>query len=321
LTAFPSAALLAVALAVTATSARADTYPARPVELIVPFAAGGGSEFFARVLSEGLQKGLGQPFVVLNRPGANTNVGTLALVRAKPDGYTLGIASVGLAANPSLYKRLAFEPLSDLEPISLIANAPTVLVVPPELPVKTLPEFIAYAKARPGDLNYASYGMGSGPHLATELFQAKTGVKMVHVPYGGGGPAALGAMTNQVQALFSSVLPVLGMITGGKLKPIAIASERRSALLSDVPTFAESGLDYRTGTWFGVLAPAKTPEAIIDQLHKASVDILQDPGVRAKVAEQGADVVASSPAEFRAFIKDETERLAGVIRGAGIQLD
>jgi tripartite-type tricarboxylate transporter receptor subunit TctC len=321
LTAFPSAALLAVALAVTATSARADTYPARPVELIVPFAAGGGSEFFARVLSEGLQKRLGQPFVVLNRPGANTNVGTLALVRAKPDGYTLGIASVGLAANPSLYKRLAFEPLSDLEPISLIANAPTVLVVPPELPVKTLPEFIAYAKARPGDLNYASYGMGSGPHLATELFQAKTGVKMVHVPYGGGGPAALGAMTNQVQALFSSVLPVLGMITGGKLKPIAIASERRSALLSDVPTFAESGLDYRTGTWFGVLAPAKTPEAIIDQLHKASVDILQDPGVRAKVAEQGADVVASSPAEFRAFIKDETERLAGVIRGAGIQLD
>jgi tripartite-type tricarboxylate transporter receptor subunit TctC len=258
---------------------------------------------------------------VLNRPGANTNVGTLAVVRAKPDGYTLGIASVGLAANPSLYKRLAFDPQADLEPIALIANAPTVLVVPPELPVKTLPEFIAYAKARPGDLNYASYGMGSGPHLATELFQAKTGVKMVHVPYGGGGPAALGAMTNQVQALFSSVLPVLGMITGTKLKPIAIASERRSALLPDVPTFAESGLDYRTGTWFGMLAPAKTPEAIIDQLHKTSVDILQDPGVRAKVAEQGAEVVASSPAEFRTFIKDETERLAGVIRGAGIQLD
>jgi len=325
LTALPActAATLVAALVVASQvmPVCAEDYPARPVELVVPFAAGGGSELLARLLSEGLQKRLGQPFVVINRPGANTNVGTLAVVRAKPDGYTLGMASVGLAANPSLYKKLAFEPLTDLGPISLVANAPTILVVPPELPVKTLPEFIAYAKARPGDLNYASYGMGSGPHLATELFQAKTGVKMVHVPYGGGGPAALGAMTNQVQALFSSVLPVLGMITGGKLRPIAIASARRSELLPDVPTFMESGLDYRTGTWFGLLAPAKTPSAIVDQLHQASVAVLQDPGVRAKIVEQGAEVVASSPAEFRAFIKDETERLAGVIRGAGISLD
>jgi len=204
LTAFAAraAAALTLVVLVAAPPARAQDYPSRPVELVVPFAAGGGSELLARLLSEGLQKRLGQPFVVINRPGANTNVGTLAVVRAKPDGYTLGMASVGLAANPSLYKKLAFEPLTDLEPISLVANAPTILVVPPELPVKTLPEFIAYAKARPGDLNYASYGMGSGPHLATELFQAKTGVKMVHVPYGGGGPAALGAMTNQVQALY-----------------------------------------------------------------------------------------------------------------------
>src|SRR5206468_426931 len=157
---------------------------------------------------------------VLNRPGANTNLGTLAVVRAKPDGYTLVIASVGLAANPSLYRKLNFEPQTDLDPISLIANSPTVLVVPPSLPVNSLAEFIAYAKARPGGLNYASYGAGSGPHLATELFQAKTGVDMVHVPYGGGGPAALGAMTNQVQALFASVLPVLGLVRGEKLKAI-----------------------------------------------------------------------------------------------------
>src|SRR5262245_51663405 len=299
----------------------AEDYPARPVELVVPFAAGGGSELLARLLSEGLQKRLGQPFVVINRPGANTNVGTLAVVRARPDGYTLGMASVGLAANPTLYKKLAFDPQGDLEPITLVANAPTVLVVPPELPVKSLAEFIAYAKARPGDLNFASYGMGSGPHLATELFQAKTGVKMVHVPYGGGGPAALGAMTNQVQALFSSVLPVLGMITSGKLRPIAIASSRRSELLPDVPTFAEGGLDYQTGTWFGLLAPAKTPQPIIDLVHQTSVAVLQDQSVRAKIVEQGAEVVANTPAEFRAFLKDETERLAGVIRGAGIQLD
>jgi tripartite-type tricarboxylate transporter receptor subunit TctC len=196
-----------------------------------------------------------------------------------------------------------------------------VLAVPPSLPVNTLAEFIAYAKARPGELNYASYGVGSGPHLATELFQGKTGVKMVHVPYGGGGPAAVGAMTNQVQALFSSVLPVLGMIRGGTLKAIAIASDRRSDLLPDVPTFAESELDYRTGTWFGLLVPAKTPPATIDALHRASVSVLQDQNVRAKIVEQGAEVIANSPAEFRAFIKDETERLAGVIRGSNIALD
>jgi tripartite-type tricarboxylate transporter receptor subunit TctC len=289
--------------------------------MIVPFAAGGGSELLARLLSDGLAKRLGQPFVVLNRPGANTNLGTQAAVRAKPDGYTLLIASIGLAANPSLYKKLAFEPQSDLAPITLIANSPTVLVVPPALPVTTLADFVAYARARPGVLNYGSYGVGSGPHLATELFQSKTGIKMVHVPYGGGGPAALGAMTNQVQALFSSVLPVLGMIRNGTLKAIALAAARRSDLLPDVPTFVESGIDYRTGTWFGLLAPARTPADILALLHRTSVAVLQEPSVRNKIVEQGAELIASSPEEFRAFIKDETERLAGVIRGSGIALD
>jgi len=210
-------ALLALTLAATtlaATPARALDYPTRPVELIVPFAAGGGAELLARLLSEGLNKRFGQAFLVINRPGANTNLGTLSVVRSKPDGYTLAIASVGLTANPSLYKSLAFEPQRDLDPITLIANSPTVLVVPPSLPVNTLPEFIAYAKARPGALNYGTYGAGSGPHLATELFQAKTGIRMQAVPYGGGGPAALGAVTGQVQALFSSVLPVLGLVRG-----------------------------------------------------------------------------------------------------------
>jgi tripartite-type tricarboxylate transporter receptor subunit TctC len=312
-----SAAIIASALA----AARAQDYPARPVEMVVPFAAGGGSELLARLLADGLAKRLGQPFVVVNRPGANTNLGTFSVVRAKADGYTLLIASVGLAANPSLYKKLAFEPQSDLEPITLIANSPTLLAVPPSLPVNSLAEFIAYAKARPGELNYASYGVGSGPHLATELFCAMTGVKMVHVPYGGGGPAAVGAMTGQVQALFSSILPVLGMIRGGTLKAIALASDRRFELLPDVPTFRESGLDYRTGTWFGLLAPARTPPEIIGALNRAAMWVLEEPGVRARLAEQGAEVIASSPAEFRAFIRSETERLSGVIRDANIALD
>jgi tripartite-type tricarboxylate transporter receptor subunit TctC len=302
-------------------AARAQDYPARPVEMIVPFAAGGGSELLARLVSDGLAKRLGQPFVVINRPGANTNLGTFSVVRARPDGYTLLIASVGLAANPSLYKKLGFAPQIDLAPITLIANSPTVLAVPSALPVNSLAEFVAYAKARPGELNYASYGVGSGPHLATALFEEMTGIKIVHVPYGGGGPAAVAAMTGQVQALFSSILPVLGMIRSGTLKAIAIASERRSELLPEVPTFKESGLDYRSGTWFGLLAPVRTPPEIIDTLNRATVSVLADPGVRGKLVEQGAEVVANSPADFRAFIKDETERLAAVIRNSNITLD
>ena len=306
---------------VSVSSAQAQDYPARPAELIVPFAAGGGTDLLARLVSDGLARRLGQPFVVVNRPGANTNLGTLSVARAKPDGSTLLMASVGLAANPSLYAKLGFDPLADLAPVTLLANSPTVLVVPPALPANSLAEFIALAKARPGELNYASYGAGSGPHLATEMFMAMTGTRMVHVPYGGGGPAALGAMTNQVQALFSSVLPVLGMIRGGTLKAIAIASDRRSALLPRVPTFAEGGLDYRTGTWFGLLAPAQTPPTVIDILHRTTVATLKDESVRARIVEQGAEVVADTPAEFRAFIGEETERLARVIRGAGIRLD
>jgi tripartite-type tricarboxylate transporter receptor subunit TctC len=314
-------ALLATASLLATGAARAEDYPSRPVELIVPFAAGGGTDLLARLTGEGLGRRLGQSFVVINRPGANTNIGTLSVVRAKPDGYTLLMASLGLAANPSLYAKLNFDPLADLAPITLLANSPTVLVVPPALPVATLAEFIAYARQHPGELNYGSYGAGSGPHLATELFMAMTGTRLVHIPYGGGGPAAVGAMTNQVQALFASVLPVLGMVRGGKLKPIAIASQHRSALLPDVPTFAEGGLDYRTGTWFGLLAPARTPAAIVATLHRETVAVLREASVHDRLAEQGAEVVGNSPEEFRAFIREETDRLARVIRGAKIQLD
>jgi tripartite-type tricarboxylate transporter receptor subunit TctC len=308
-------------LAISSSLVSAQDYPSRPVEVVVPFPAGGGTEIVTRHVSDGLAKRLGQPFVVLNRPGANTNVGTLAVVRSKPDGYTLLVTSFGLAANPSLYKKLAFEPQTDIEPITLIANSPTVLTVPMALPVNSLAEFIAYVKARPGELNYASYGVGSSPHLSAELFQGMIGGKMVHVPYNGGGPAAVGVMTNQVQALFSSVVTVLGMVRGGTLKAIAIAADRRSELIPDMPTFKEQGIDYTTGTWYGLLAPAKTPPAIIDTLHRASVAVLADPVVRARIAEQGADVVANSPADFRTFIKDETDRLRTVIRSANIQLD
>jgi tripartite-type tricarboxylate transporter receptor subunit TctC len=307
--------------AVVTASAEAQTYPTRAVELVVPFAAGGGTDLLARLVAEGLSKRLGQSFVTLNRPGGNTNTGTLQVVKSAPDGHTLVMASIGLAANPSLYRKLAFDPLADLAPISLLANSPTVLVVPPDLPVNTAAEFIAHLKAYPGALNYASYGAGSGPHLATELFRSMTGVDIVHVPYSGGGPAAVGVMGNNVQMLFASVLPVLGLVRGGKLKAIAIASDTRSPLLPDVQTFKESGLDYRTGTWFGLLAPARTSDGIITALHKEVADILREPAVRDRIVEQGAEVVGNSPPEFRAFLKEETERLAAVVRNAKMQLD
>jgi tripartite-type tricarboxylate transporter receptor subunit TctC len=316
-----TSAAFAVLLVLGAWPAQAQTYPTRTVELVVPFAAGGGTDLLARLVAEGLSRRLGQSFVPLNRPGGNTNTGTLQVVKSAPDGYSLVMASIGLAANPSLYRKLAFEPLNDLAPITLIANSPTVLVVPPELPVNSLAEFLAHLKANPGALNYASYGAGSGPHLATELFRSMTGADIVHVPYSGGGPASVGVMGNSVQMLFASVLPVLGLVRSGKLKAIAIASSARSPLLPNVPTFMESGLDYVTGTWFGLLAPAKTPDSIIATLHKSAVDTLSEPTVRDRIAEQGADVVGNTPAEFRAFIKAETDRLAAVIRNAKIQLD
>jgi tripartite-type tricarboxylate transporter receptor subunit TctC len=315
------AAFLAVCVLGAASPALAQTYPSRTVEIIVPFAAGGGNDLLARMIGEGLGKRLGQSFVPLNRPGANTNTGTLQVVKAAPDGHTLLISSIGLAANPSLYKRLPFNTLTDLAPITLIASSPTILVVPNALPANTLSEFVAHLKARPGELNYASYGVGSSPHLATELFQSITGTKAVHVPYSGGGPASVGVMGNSVQMLFSSVLPVLGLVRGGQLKPLAIAADRRSPLLPDVPTFAEGGVDYRFSTWFGLLAPAKTPDVVVAMLNRHTVDTLLEPAVRARIAEQGADVVANSPAEFGAFLKEETERLAAVIRSSGIQLD
>ena len=189
------------------------------------------------------------------------------------------------------------------------------------MPANTLSELIALLKAQPGGLNYASYGAGSGPHLAAELFRFTTGTDMVHVPFSGGGPAAVGVMSNSVQMLFSSLLPVLGQVRSGALKPIAIAADRRSPLLPDVPTFMESGVDYRTGTWFGLLAPARTPDNIIARLNRSSVDTLQEADVRAKITEQGGEVLGGSPEEFRAFLKQETDRLSAVIRKANIQVD
>jgi tripartite-type tricarboxylate transporter receptor subunit TctC len=319
--------MLTIAAAIVAASATGypaaaqDKYPSRPVELIVPFAAGGGTDILARLLTDGLTRRLGQSFLVINRPGANSNLGMQVAARSKPDGYTVLMASFGLAANPALYRNLGFAPQKDLAPISLLANAPTILVVHPSFPANNLKEFVAYVKANTGKLNYASYGAGSSPHIGTELFKLLTGTEIQHVPFKGGGPAAAAVAGRQVEMLFPSAVPVLGLIRNGQLKPIAVASDRRTPLLPDLPTFREGGLDFVSGSWYGLLVPRKTPKAIIDLLHANTIEVLKEEKLRAKIVEQGADVIGNTPSEFAAFIADETARMAKVIKNAKIQLE
>ena len=309
----------AAAMGLAATAQAQDVWPSRPIEMIVPFAAGGGTDLLARLLAEGLSERLGHRVLVVNRPGANTNIGTHAVVKAAPDGYTLLLSSIGLAANPSLYKPMPFDPEKDLIPITLVANSPTVLVVHPQVPANNVKEFVALLKAKPTALEYASYGRGSGSHLGAELFQAATDTQMTHVPFSGGGPATQAVAGGHVKVLFAGMSAMSGMVSGGLLKAIAVASEKRLPLSADLPTFREGGVDYVTGTWFGLLAPAATPRAIVDRLHKETVGVLREPNVTKRVVEEGSEVVANSPAEFAAFIATERKRLADVIAKAGIK--
>jgi tripartite-type tricarboxylate transporter receptor subunit TctC len=301
--------------------AHAQDYPARTVEIIVPFAAGGGTDLIARVLAERLVDSLKQRFVIINRPGASTNIGTAAVANAPADGHTLLLTSISLAANPSLYRKLSYDARRDFAPIALIANSPSILVVNPALPVRTAAELIAHLEARPGELNYASYGAGSGPHLAAGLLQDITGTRMQHVPYGGGSPATMAVLRGEVQLLLAGSLAVGPMVRSGQLKPLGIAAEARAPALPEIPTFREQGIDYVTGTWFGLLAPAKTPPAIVALLNAHVQAALRGDAVRARIAEQGADVVGGTPDHFARFLEQETDRLAAVIRRANIQLD
>ena len=295
-------------------------YPTRAVQVVVPYAPSGGTDLTAREVAQALTTELGQQVVILNRPGAATIVGTQLVAEAPPDGYTLLMDSFPLVANPSLYRKLPYDSAKALAPIARISNAPTVLVATPDQPFKTAAELVAYCKKNPNSLNYASFGIGSGAHLAAELFQAVTGVKLVHIPYDGGGPAATAVISGEVQLLFSSLLPVLGSIKGGLMRAIAVASSSRSALLPDVPTFAEGGIGYDTGTWFGLLAPAATPAPIISRVSAALVKAVGGPPLRDQIIAQGAEPIGDSPAEFGAFIQSETARWRDVIARAHIEV-
>jgi tripartite-type tricarboxylate transporter receptor subunit TctC len=299
----------------------AQGYPTRPMRMIVPFPPGGGTDILARIISQKLGERLGHQVIVDNRPGAATNIGMELAARAAPDGYTLLMASIGLAANPSLYPKMGFDPLRDLAPVTLVAMAPTVLSVHPSVTARTVKQFVSLVQSKPGLLNYGSYGGGSGAHLAAELFKLTTGLDIVHVPYKGGGPAITALMSGEVQMVFSSMLPVMPHLKSGRLVAIGIAAAKRTAALPELPTFREFGIDYETGTWFGVLVPSGTPREIIIMLNAEIARILHLPDVQERIASEGADPVGNTPAEFQAFIKNEAAKLAKVIKASKITVN
>src|SRR5712671_1012532 len=315
--------LKACALAALAISAAAQpqVYPARPIRMIVAYPPGGGTDIVGRMLAQKLGESLGQTVVVENRGGASGNIGTELAARAAADGYTILMGNVAPnAINVSLFKDLPFDPVADFAPVSLVASTPNILVVHPSTPARTVKEVIALAKAKPGMLNFASAGVGSSSHLAGELFRILAGADIVHVPYKGAGPAMVDVLSGQVQLYFATMPAAMPHVKTGKLAPVAVTSARRSQALPDLPTIAESGVPaYEASTWYGVLAPAHTPSAVVARLHGDIAKILADAALHARLADQGFDPVGSSPEEFGAYIKSEILKWGKVIRDAGIR--
>jgi tripartite-type tricarboxylate transporter receptor subunit TctC len=299
--------------------ASALDYPTRPVHWIITVAPGGTADILARLMGAWLSERLGKPFIVESRPGAGGNVGTEAVVRAAPDGYTLHLTATGHAINTTLYKNLDFNLDRDLAPVAGLIRGPFVMVVLPSYPTKTVPEFIAYAKANPGVINFGSGGVGLATHVAGELFKMQAGVNMVHVPYRGQGPAMTGLLGGQVQVLFDPVVSSLPNIRGGRLRPLAVTTATRSDVLPDVPPMADFVPGYEASVWFGTSAPRNTPADILDKLNKETNAGLADPALKARLMDLGGVPMPMSPPEFGKFIADETEKWAKVIKFANIK--
>jgi len=309
----------AVALPAFSRIAAAQAYPSRPVRLIVPFPAGGASDVVARLISQSLSERLRQPFVIENRPGAGTNIGTEMVVRAPADGYTLLLAADANATNATLYDTLNYNFLRDVSPVASIVRFSNVMVVNPSFPAKTVPEFIAYARVNLGKINMASVGNGTGPHVVGELFKMMTGVNMVHVPYRGGGAALTDLLGGQVQVFFPTVSGYIEHIRAGKLSALAVTSATRLEALPNVPTMGDFVPGFEASGWFGLGAPKNTPAEIVDKLNKEVNAGLADPKMTVRLADLGHTVVASSPAEFAKFMAGETEKWAKVVKFAGIK--
>jgi tripartite-type tricarboxylate transporter receptor subunit TctC len=309
----------AAALPAVSRIAAAQTYPSRPVRIIVGAPPGGAFDILARLIGQWLSERFRQPFIVENRPGAGTNIGTEAVVKAAPDGYTLLVFDVSPAINTNLYDNLNFVFLRDIAPIASIARSPFIMVVNPAIPAKTVPEFIAYAKANPGKINMASTGNGAAPHVTGELFKMMAGVDMVHVPYRGAAPAITDLLSGQVQVLFISPLVSIEHIKTGKLRALAVASATRSETLPGIPTMGEFLPGFEASQWYGVGAPRNTSTEIVDKLNKEINAALADPKIKAQLADLGGTTLGGSPGDFGKLIADETEKWAKVIRAANIK--
>jgi tripartite-type tricarboxylate transporter receptor subunit TctC len=301
--------------------ARAQAYPARPVRVVVGFAPGGGTDIAARLIGQWLSERLGQQFFVENRPGAGANIGMEAVAKAQPDGYTLLLVSPGAAINATLYDKLNYNFIRDLAPIGGIIRVPNVMVVHPSVPAKTVPEFIAYAKANPGKINMASGGNGTSEHVSGELFKMMTGINMPHVPYRSGGLAVTDLLGGQVQVIFSNMLTSIEHVRSGKLRGLAVTPATRSEALQDTPTIGEFVPGYEASNWWGVAAPRNTPAEIIDRLNEEINAALADQKMRARLADLGGAPLPGSPAAFGKLIADETEKWGKVIKFTGIKAD
>jgi tripartite-type tricarboxylate transporter receptor subunit TctC len=303
-----------------AIAAFAQSYPTKPIRIVVPFTPGGFNDTLGRTIANHLQTTWGQTVVVDNKPGGNTTIGTDAVAKAAPDGYTLLIIGFPFAVTPSLMKDVPYDIIKDFTPVIIAAATPNLLVVNPAVPANSVSELIALAKAKPGSINYASTGSGTSNHISMELFKTLTGTSITHVPYKGSGPAVTDLLGGQVQVMFdSSVVP---HVKSGKLKALAVTSTKRSAALPDVPTMAEAGLPgYESTAWFGILAPAGTPEPIIKKLHEDLVAVLKDPATQAWMKQQGFEAIGDTPQQFASYIRKETDKWAKVVKDSGATAD
>ena len=308
-------------LLVLAAPLQAQTYPSRPIRFIVPFAAGAGVlDIMARIVGQHLGTATGQQVVIDNRPGAGGNVGAEVAAKATPDGYTMLMGAVALVVSPYLYAKLPFDPLTDLVPVTQVNSAPLMLVVHPSLPVKSVAELIAYAKARPGQLNYGSGGVGATPFLATELFKSMAGIDVTHVPYRGGAPALADLVAGQLSFMIENVPGTLPLVRDGKLRALAITSRQRLALVPDLPTMEEAGVPgYEMIGWNGIFVPKATPPEIVTRLNAELVKVLRSADVGEQLAKLGAEPVGDSPEQFGAFVKAESARWGKIIKDLGIK--
>ena len=313
------AALVIAALAASPL-ATAQNYPTGPIRIVVPFTPGGGTDILARLIGTELSKSWGQPVVVDNRPGAGGTLGTAVVAKSVGDGQTLLMMPAGYAGNSSLYKSLPYDQNRDLAPVSLLASGPLVLVVHPSLPVKSIKEFVAFVKARPGEINFGTPGAGTLPHLSAELFNSMNKIKMVQIPYKGAGAAVTDVLAGRVPVYFMNILQSLTLIKAGKLRALGVTTPQRSPIAPEIPAIAESGLKgYDMTNWYGMLAPSSTPGGTITKLNGEVSRILKLPELTARLAQDGMTVVASTPAQFGEFLTRETAKFSRVIEDAGIK--